>query len=284
MFQSFLATAPRRWAGHSKWANIRHKKAATDAKRMRIFTRISKLITVAAKSELLVSSSLAARSVMRMWSIRTDGTDTEVNRELANALEQARMANVPKDLVENAMKKGTDVNTANWENVTYEGVGPGGCTVMLECLTDNRKKTAPEIRHIFSKSGGQLGADGSAAFNFVTRGEVEIGTEGPAADEDDALALAMEGGADDVEWEDLGADADAGTPRHIARLVCIPESLDMVKEAVRSSRFSMLSAEVTKRPTSTIELAEDKAEEFQRFLDRLDEHNDVQNVYHNVAI
>ena len=233
-------------AGHSKWANIKHKKAAADAKRGKIFTRLIKEITVAAKM---------------------GGGDPRDNPRLRLAMDKAREANMPKDTVENAIKRGTgQLDGANYEEIRYEGYGIGGAAVMVDCLTDNRVRTVAEVRHAFSKHGGNLGTDGSVAFMFKHCGQMLYA---PGTKEDALMDAAIEAGAEDVVTNDDGS----------IEVLTAPNDFVGVKEALEKAGFKAELAEVTMKPLNETELGGDDAARMQKLLDAIESLDDVQDVY-----
>lgn len=235
-------------AGHSKWANIKHRKAAQDAKRGKIFTKLIRELTVAA---------------------RTGGPDAESNPRLRDAVAKALAANMKKDTVENAIKRGSGAaDGENYEEVRYEGYGPAGVAVMVECLTDNRNRTVAEVRHAFSKSGGNLGTDGSVAYLFS---KIGLLTYPSGSDEDAIMEAAMEAGAEDIVTNDDGS-IDVTTT---------PEAFTDLKEAMVAAGFEPEVAEVTMQPSTNVDLQLDDAEKVMRLVDMLEDLDDVQNVYNN---
>lgn len=235
-------------AGHSKWANIKHRKAAQDAKRGKIFTKLIREITVAA---------------------RMGGAEQETNPRLRDAISKALSANMTKDTVERAIKRGAGANDGeNYDEVRYEGYGPSGVAVMVECLTDNINRTVSEVRHAFSKSGGNLGTDGSVAYLFTKIGMLSY----PAgADEDAIMEAALEAGAEDVVTNEDGS-IDVTTT---------PEEFVPVKEAMAAAGYTPEMAEVTMQPSTTVDLELEDAEKVMRLVDMLEDLDDVQNVYNN---
>src|SRR5210317_449503 len=208
-------------AGHSKWANIQHRKKAVDAKRGKIFTQINRLLTVAAKA---------------------GGGDPDSNPALRLAIEKANAANMPKDNIERAIKKATgDLEGVNYEELKYEGYAPGGVAVLVECLTDNRNRTVAEVRHAFTKYGGNLGTDGSVAYLFSKIGVLNFA---PGTSEDDVMEVALEAGADDVVTEDDGS----------IEVVTSPEAYTEVAAAMREAGLKAENSEVTMRATTEVEL------------------------------
>jgi YebC/PmpR family DNA-binding regulatory protein len=239
-------------SGHSKWSTIKHKKGAQDARRGKLFSKLSRAIIVAAKE---------------------GGPDPAGNLALQNAIEKARSYSMPKDNIERAIARGSgqDADAASFETIVYEGYAPGGVAMIVEALTDNRNRTASEVRHLFSKHDGSLGESGSVAWLFERRALVLV--DG-SADEDELLLAAAEGGADDVALD--GSTWQVTTP---------PESLASVREAVEAAGFTVESAELTMAPKTTIEVGEEaQAKKILRLLDALEENDDVQDVYANFDI
>jgi len=237
-------------AGHSKWANIKHRKAAQDAKRGKIFTRLIKEITVAA---------------------RLGGGDPEANPRLRQAMDKALANNMPKDNIDRAIKRGTgELEGVSYEEVTYEGYAPGGVAVMVECMTDNKNRTVSEIRSAFSKGGGNLGEDGSAAYIFQKTGMLIFDSD---VDEDALMEAAMEAGAEDIAGED-GQQV----------VYTDPQDFEDVKSALTEQGFEPQVAEVTMKPDTTIHVEGDQAEKVLKLLETLEDHDDVQNVYANYDI
>ena len=238
-------------AGHSKWANIKHRKAAQDAKRNKIFTRLIKEITVAA---------------------RLGGGDPEANPRLRQAVDKALGSNMPKDNIDRAIKRGTgELEGVSYDEVTYEGYAPGGVAVMVECMTDNKNRTVSEIRHAFSKNGGNLGEDGSAAYIFQKTGMLIF--DASAVDEDALMEAAMEAGADDIQTED---------GQHV--IYTDPQDFEEVKRGLHEQGFEPEVAEVTMKPDTTVRVEDQQAEKVIKLLEVLEDHDDVQNVYANYDI
>ncbi|MCH9639679.1 MAG: YebC/PmpR family DNA-binding transcriptional regulator [Betaproteobacteria bacterium] len=233
-------------AGHSKWANIKHKKAAQDAKRGKIFTRLIKEITVAS---------------------RMGGGDPDSNPRLRLAVDKAYGQNMPKDNVERAIKRGSgDLEGVNYEEIRYEGYGVSGAAVMVDCMTDNRMRTVADVRHAFTKHGGNLGTDGSVAFLFKHCGQIVFA---PGTDEDKLMEAALEGGAEDVVSNEDGS----------IEVITAPYEFITVKEALEEAGFKSELAEVTMKPTNETELVGDEAIKMQKLLDVLENLDDVQDVY-----
>jgi YebC/PmpR family DNA-binding regulatory protein len=239
-------------SGHSKWSSIKHKKGAADAKRGQLFTKLSRAIIVAAKE---------------------GGPDPAGNLSLQNAIEKARSYSMPKDNIERAIARGSgqDADASAFETIVYEGYAPGGVALIVEALTDNRNRTASDVRHLFSKHDGNLGEAGSVSWMFERRGVVVV--DG-AADEDEVLLAAAEGGADDVERDGSSW-----------QVVSAPESLSDVRRAVEAAGFTVESAELTMVPKTTIGVEDEaQAKKILRLIDGLEENDDVQEVYANFDI
>jgi YebC/PmpR family DNA-binding regulatory protein len=240
-------------SGHSKWSSIKHKKGAADAKRGQLFSKLSRAIIVAAKE---------------------GGPDPAGNLALQNAIEKARSYSMPKDNIERAIAKGSgaDAEAASFETVVYEGYGPEGVAVLVEALTDNRNRTASEVRHAFTKHGGNLGTTGAVAWQFERRGVVLVSTAG--ADEDDIVLAAAEGGADDVELD--GSSFVVTSP---------PESLSAVRQALEGAGFSVQSVELAMVPKTTVAVSDESvARRIVRLVEGLEDTEDVQDVYANFDI
>jgi YebC/PmpR family DNA-binding regulatory protein len=240
-------------SGHSKWSTIKHKKGAADAKRGKLFSKLSRAIIVAAKE---------------------GGGDPGANLSLANAIEKARSYSMPKDNIERAIARGTgaDSDAASFETVVYEGYGPDGVAVLVEALTDNRNRTAAEVRHMFSKHGGNLGTTGAVAWQFERRGVVLVDAEG--VDEDELMLAAAEGGADDIELDES-----------TFQVTSAPESLSTVREAIEAVGFTVQSAELSMVPKTTVEVADEAAaRRVMKLIDALEDDDDVQEVYANFDI
>lgn len=238
-------------AGHSAWKNIKHKKAANDAKRGKVWSKCSRAIIVAA---------------------RNGGGDPKFNTTLRYAIDEAKAANMPKDTIEKAVKKGTgDLEGQRYETVRYEGYAPGGVAMIIDCLTDNLNRTASEVRMIFDKSGGNLAKPGAVAFGFGSRGMILI--EAGKVGEDRLMELALDAGADDV------AEADGGW-----QVTTEPSEFLKVKDALEAGGVEMASAEVTMVPQNTVECDEAAAAKVMKLVDALEDHDDVQKVYHNADI
>jgi len=238
-------------AGHSKWANIKHKKAATDAKRGKIWTRLIKEITVAA---------------------RMGGSDIPSNPRLRLAVEKAADANMPKDNVTRAIQRGSgELEGVNYEEVRYEGYGIGGAAIIVDCLTDNRVRTVAEVRHAFNKYGGNMGTEGSVAFMFQHTGQFLFA---PGVEEDKLMEAALEAGADDVAADDEGG----------FEVLCDPHAFASVKEALEAAGFKAEVAEVIMKPAVETVFTGDDALKMQKLLDALENLDDVQEVFTNAVI
>ncbi len=238
-------------AGHSKWANIRHRKAAQDAKRGKVFTKLIREIVVAA---------------------RAGGPIPEDNPRLRAVIDKALTANMKRDTIDKAIARGAGTDDAdNYDELTYEGYGPGGVAIMVECMTDNRNRTVSEVRHAFTKCGGNLGTDGSVAYLFSKQGQILFA---PGADEEKILETALEAGAEDVITNDDGS----------IEVATAPEDYMNVKEALAQLTFEMANAEVAMVPSMQSELDEDNAGKVLKLIDMLEDLDDVQNVYHNADI
>jgi len=238
-------------AGHSKWANIKHRKAAADAKKGKVFTRLIKEITVAAK---------------------LGGGDANSNPRLRLALDKAREANMTKDSVTRAIQRGTgELEGVSYEEVRYEGYGPGGAAVIADCLTDNRTRTVAEVRHAFTKNGGNLGGDGSVAFLFKHCGQFVFA---PGTSEDKVMEAALDAGADDVVKNDDGS----------VEVLCAPLEFEKVKEGLAKAGLKPEMAEITMKPASETALAGGEAARMKSLLDALEGLDDVQDVYTTAAL
>ncbi|MEO3735801.1 YebC/PmpR family DNA-binding transcriptional regulator [Shewanella baltica] len=238
-------------AGHSKWANIKHRKAAQDAKRGKLFTKFIRELTVAA---------------------REGGSDPDSNPRLRVAIDKALGGNMTRDTVERAIKRGAgELEGQQLETILYEGYGPGGTAVMVETMTDNRNRTVSGVRNAFSKSGGNLGTDGSVAYLFTKRGVLSYA---PGTDEDALMEAALEAGAEDIVSYDDGA-IDVFTD---------PVDFYTVKDALDKAHFVADNAEIAMIASTKAELDLDTAEKFMRLIDTLEDHDDVQEVYHNAEI
>ncbi len=240
-------------SGHSKWSSIKHKKGAADAKRGKLFSKLSRAIIVAA---------------------REGGGDPTGNLALQNAIEKARSYSMPKDNIDRAIAKGagTDADADAYETIVYEGYGPSGVAVLVEALTDNRNRTASDVRHLFAKNDGNLGATGAVAWLFERTGLVLVDAGG--VDEDELMLAAAEGGAEDIERDESQF-----------RITATPEDLAGVREAIEAAGFTVDSAEVTMLPKTTVEVDDESAaKKIVRLMDALEENDDVQDVYANFDI
>jgi YebC/PmpR family DNA-binding regulatory protein len=234
-------------SGHSKWSTIKHKKGALDAKRGKVFTRVLKEITVAA---------------------RMGGGDVAANARLRLAVDLAKASNLPKENWERAIKKGTgELEGVAYEDVVYEGYGPGGAAIIVEALTDNKNRTTPEIRSFFTKFGTELGAINSVAYMFVKQGQIVVDSE---VAEDKVMEVALEAGADDVQDED-GAWV----------ITTDPMNYQVVKDAVDAAKLPVIEAGIVRNATTKVEMAGDKLRSFLKLIDLLEDNDDVQNVWHN---
>ncbi len=238
-------------AGHSKWANIQHRKGRQDEKRGKVFTRLIKEITVAAK---------------------LGGGDPAINPRLRLAMDKASDANMSKDKVTDAIKRGTgQLEGVEYEEIRYEGYGIGGAAVIVDCMTDNRTRTVAEVRHAFSKHGGNLGTDGSVAFMFKHCGQLILA---PGVSEDRVMEVALDAGAEDVISTEDGA----------IEVLCAPNDFQGVKEALEKSGFKPELSEITMRASSESELTGEDGAKMQKLLDALESLDDVQEIYTNAAI
>ncbi len=239
-------------SGHSKWSTIKRKKGAIDAKRGKIFTRLIKEIIVAA---------------------RMGGGEPEANPRLRSAIASAKAENMPKDNIERAIKKGTgELEGAVYEEITYEGYGPGGVAVLVDCMTDNKNRSVADIRHYFSKSGGNLGEFGCVSWMFTKKGTILIdkGTIG----EEELMVKALDAGAEDVVEEE-----------NFYQVLSAPEDFETVREALEAAGVQFIEASVAMVPQTIVEITEEKtAKQILRLLENLEEHDDVQNVYANFDI
>ncbi len=237
-------------AGHSKWANIKHRKGAQDAKRGKIFTKLIKEITVAAK---------------------IGGGDLEANSRLRLAVDKAKQANMPKDNIDRAIKKGTgDLDGVNYEEGLFEGYGPGGVAVIVEFMTDNRTRTVAEVRHAFNKYGGSLGVSGSVAFMFDRKGQIIFAGENAF---DKIFEAALEAGAEDVKEED-----------GIIEVITDPSEFETVKNSLEEQGLKYQSAEVTMIPQNMNPVEGKQAESLMKMIDVLEDNDDIQNVHANFDI
>ena len=240
-------------SGHSKWSSIKHKKGAADAKRGKLFSKLSRAIIVAAKE---------------------GGGDPAGNLALQNAIEKAKSYSMPKENIDRAIAKGSgaDADASAFETVVYEGYGPSGVAIIVEALTDNRNRTASDVRHTFAKNDGNLGGSGAVSWLFERRGMVLVDAEG--VDEDELTLAAAEGGAEDVALDGSSF-----------QVTCAPEQLSAVRAAIEDAGFAVDGAELTMVPKTTVEVAdENEAKKILRLIDQLEDYDDVQDVYANFDI
>ncbi len=239
-------------AGHSHWAGIKHKKAANDAKRGKVWSKIARMIIVAAKN---------------------GGGDPSSNLALRYAIDKAKAANMPKDTIEKAVKKGTGEGGAvDFEEVLYEGYAPGGVAVMAEALTDNRNRTGPELKKIFEKRGGSLGTSGCVSYLFSKKGLITVSAD--AVDENELMELVLAGGAEDME-----------NTGEVYEITCEPSQFEQLKEMISEKGIQTQVAEISMIPQNTVPIADaDTAKKVLALMDDFDEHDDVQNVYANFDI
>jgi YebC/PmpR family DNA-binding regulatory protein len=237
-------------AGHSKWHNIQHRKGAQDAKRGKVFTKLIKEIVVAAKM---------------------GGGVIENNPSLRVVIDKALASNMKRDTIDNAVKRGAgDLDGDNYEEVRYEGYGLGGTAIMVDCLTDNRNRTVSDVRHAFTKHGGNLGTDGSVSYMFSKQGFISFAS----GDEDAIIEVAIESGADDVITNDDGS----------IDVMTTPDDFFSVKDALVANNLNPEHSQITMEPTNRIELNLEDAEKFMKLIDRLEDLDDTQDVYHNADI
>lgn len=239
-------------SGHSKWSTIKHKKGAADAKRGKVFTRILKEMTVAA---------------------RLGGGDPNGNPRLRAAVAEAKANNMPKDNIERAIKRGTgELEGATYEEITYEGYGPGGVAIIVEALTDNTNRTTPEIRHMFEKNGGNLGTPGSVRFQFEKKGYFAV--EKSAVSEEKLMEIALEAGADDLQTEEP----------EVFEVYTTPDAFEAVRQALETNKIPTVEAKLGMIPSNYVSVDEAKSKQIMRLLESLDDHDDVQNVWSNFDI
>jgi YebC/PmpR family DNA-binding regulatory protein len=238
-------------SGHSKWHSIKHKKGALDAKRGKLFTKLIKELTVSA---------------------RTGGGDPNGNARLRKAIADAKAGNMPNDTIDRAIRRGTGEEAGvNYEEVTYEGYGPGGVALLIETVTDNRNRTVAEIRHIFSKNGGNLGESGSVAWMFQKKGTIII--DKSAADEEKMMELALEAGAEDVAGDE-----------ETWEVITSPEDFNAVLDTVKAAGIEPLSSDVTMRPTNSVQVTGATAQQVLRLMEALEDNDDVSSVAANFDI
>ncbi len=239
-------------AGHSKWANIKRKKAKTDAQRGKIFTKLGREISVAVKE---------------------GGSDPELNPRLKDAIAKAKAANMPNDNIERSIKRASgELGSVSYEEITYEGYGPNGVAIIVEALTDNRNRTAGEIRHLFDRSGGSLGANGCVSWMFDRKGIIVI-EKTDDIDEDSLIMCALEAGAEDVKDEDGAFE-----------VITQPMDFSEVREYLEKQGFKFVSADVEMLPQNYIELEDEQSNKVLALVDQLEDNDDVQNVYHNLDL
>ena len=235
-------------SGHSKWANIKHKKEKTDATRGKIFTKLGRELAVAVKE---------------------GGPDPNVNSRLKDTIAKAKSNNMPNDTIDRSIKKASgELGNINYEEMTYEGYGVAGVAVIVEALSDNRNRTASDVRHAFDKNGGSLGQTGCVSWMFERKGVIVLDAEGK--DEEELMMQALDAGAEDFSSGD-----------GVAEVVTDPESFSTVREAFEQAGCNFISAEVDMVPKTTVELTPENQEKIQKLLDMLEDNDDVQNVYHN---
>ncbi len=236
-------------SGHSKWKNIMHKKEKTDAARAKVFTKVGKEIAMA---------------------VREGGSDPVANTKLRDLITKAKSLNVPNDNIKRIIDKASDDNSAAYEMVTYEGYGPGGVAVIVEAATDNRNRTAPEVRHAFDKFGGNLGTTGCVSFLFSDKGVIVVDNEDGDVDEEKLMDEALEAGAGDFSAEE-----------DCFEIYTEPSDFSAVYDALAGKGYKFLSADLAKVPANEVELNEEQAISMQKLLDLLEDNDDVQNVWHN---
>jgi YebC/PmpR family DNA-binding regulatory protein len=238
-------------SGHSKWHSIKHKKGATDAKRGKLFTKFIKEITVAA---------------------RTGGGDPDANARLRKAILDAKAGNMPNETIDRAVRRGTGAEEGvTYEEITYEGYGPGGVAMLIEAMTDNRNRTVAEIRHIFSKNGGNLGESGSVGWLFEKKGYIVV--DKTAKPEEELFEIAIESGADDVRDDEDNVE-----------IITSPENFESVQSAIKSAGIEPQLAEVSMVPQNYIKLEGSSAQQMLRLMEAMEDHDDVQKVYANFDI
>jgi len=241
-------------AGHSKWSNIKHRKAAQDAKRGQAFTKVARQIVMAVKE---------------------GGPDPETNFRLRLAIDRARQINMPNDNIERAINRGVgNTDGDNFEEIIYEGYGPHGVAIMMQVLTDNRNRTAGEVRHALSKAGGNLGESGCVSWMFEQKGliAIEQNTASPI-DEDELMMQALEAGAEDIQLEE-----------DVFKILTAPNDFNQVKQALEAEGYQFLVAEVSMVPKNTISISEEAGEQIEKLIDTLEDLDDVQEVYTNYEI
>ncbi|MDD2648193.1 MAG: YebC/PmpR family DNA-binding transcriptional regulator [Eubacteriales bacterium] len=240
-------------SGHSKWANIKHKKGKADAERGKIFTKIGREIAIA---------------------VREGGADPDVNGKLRDVIAKAKASNMPNDNISRSIKKAAgEGSNVNYEEITYEGYAPGGVAVLVEVVTDNRNRTASEIRHAFDKNGGSMGTTGSVGYMFDHRGVIDIERE-PGMDEDEFMMTALDLGAEDVNTDD----------DEVFEVYTKPNDFSNVRQAFEKNGMTILSAEVAYLPQNLVEVDAENVEKIQKMLDMFDDNDDVQNAFHNANL
>lgn len=240
-------------SGHSKWANIKHKKEKTDAQKGKIFTKIGREIAVAVKEG--------------------GGPDPESNSKLKDIIAKAKAANMPNDNIQRSIKKASgEADGVTYEEVVYEGYGPQGVAIIVEVLTDNRNRTASEMRYLFDRGGGSMGASGCVSWMFDRKGVIVIENNGNI-DEDELMMAAIDAGAEDVSEDD-----------EVFEIYTDPSNFSLVRDALEKAGYSFASAEIEMVPKNTVQLPEDKAESALNLVDRLEDNDDVQNVFHNLEV
>ena len=239
-------------SGHNKWSKIKNKKGEADAKRRAVFNKLSREIFVAAKA---------------------GGGDPAMNASLRMVLDKARSANMPKDNINRAIKKATDVgDTTNYDEITYEGYGPGGVAILVHTLTDNKKRTDANLHTIFSRNGGNMGSTGSVAYMFDRKGHLVIEREGLDLSEDDMLGMILEAGADDLKTTD-----------DVFEILTEPKAFPEVKEALQAQNLTFAHAQLSMIPQNYVSLDEEQAAILEKLVDKLEDDDDVQDVYTNMA-
>jgi len=237
-------------SGHSHWATIKHKKGAIDAKRGKLFSKLSRAIIIAA---------------------RHGGGDPEMNLKLRYAIDKARQVSMPKDNIERAVKRGTGEMEGSLEEITYEGFGPGGVAILVDVLTDNRNRTTSEIRKIFERTGGKMGAAGTVGYLFERKGLFSV--DAATTDEDTLMGIAVDAGADDLKHS--GSTFD---------ITCDPTVFNQVQEALKKNNLTPVVAELTQLPKAPVDVDAESGKKVLRLMEALDDNDDVQNVYSNVNI
>ncbi|MGI6706959.1 MAG: YebC/PmpR family DNA-binding transcriptional regulator [Clostridia bacterium] len=239
-------------AGHSKWSNIKHKKGKTDAQRGKIFTKIGREIAIA---------------------VREGGSDPNVNSKLKDVIAKARANNMPNENIMRSIKKAAgEIGSVSYEEITYEGYGPEGVAIIVEAVTDNRNRTAGEMRHIFDRSGGSLGATGCVAWMFERKGVLVIEKK-DEIDEEELMLCSLEAGAEDfIDNED------------VYEIIADPSSFSNVRESLEKGGFSFISAAVEMIPQNTVSLDDEGTNKVLSLIEKLEDHDDVQNVYHNMEL